>query len=202
MKKPKENAYQAYNRYINGESVGDIAFDLDVSETSIYNMITKVKEFEKWDSVSKITELDNIMHPNWLLAQRQLNNRRKGSVADYYLYAAVLHIYACRVHELFLLRIFGLEEDELQQEPENGYDVELNLYNWKEGKTLTKYPHNVIDAINDMRILHLNDDGHIIDVYDAVTDCDYKKNILRIKLTAKLKESFDDKLPDLKIQKI
>ena len=199
MKKPNKQTYEAYNRNVNGESVGEIAFELNVSETTVHNMINRVKEFEKWDSVPKITELGIIMHPKGIIAQRKFNKQRNGGVEDY-LYDAVLHVYSCRVYELFLLQIFGYGKDEFQQESENGYDVELNLQNWQQGKSLTKYPPKIIDAVNDMTILHLNDAGHIIDVYDAVQNCEYRKNILQINLTVKLKESFKKKLPDLKIQ--
>ncbi|SDI56640.1 hypothetical protein SAMN05421493_11831 [Pseudobutyrivibrio sp. 49] len=195
MKKPNENAYLAYNRYINGESVGDIAFDLDVSETTVNNSIKRVEEFEKWDSIAKITELDYIMHPNWLLAQQKFSSKYKGGCSAHFLYNAVLHIYSCQMHELFIFRAFGFDEKEFEKD----YDVEINLYGWKAG-TLTKYPQNVKDCINDMTILHLDDARHIIDAYDAVTDCTYHNNILRIKLSEKLKEGFESRLPQLKMK--
>lgn len=193
MKKPNENAYEAYNRYINGESVGDIAFDLDVSETSVYNMINRVNKFEKWDAIPKITAINKIMSPNWLLANPKFSAKYKGGSSAHLLYNAVLHLYSCHMHELFILRALGFDEKE--------YDVEINLYGWKAG-TLTKYPQNVKDCINDMTILHLDDFRHIIDVYDGVTDCTYHNNILSIKLSDKLKEGFERRLPEQKMKNI
>ncbi|NEX00443.1 hypothetical protein SAMN04487829_0010 [Pseudobutyrivibrio sp. NOR37] len=195
MKKPDERAYIAHERYNNNESVGDIAYDLNVSETSIYNMIHRVDEYEEWDSIPQITNITEIMLPSGFIKNLSYSKKNGCSVKERLLFHCILNIYVRRINALAIMKRFGIETSEFEGQimSNNGHDVEINLYGWEAG-TLSRSPQKIVDCVREMNIIRFDTVENIIKKYKAVEKCIYKHKILSVKLSEELKKDIDNLL--------
>ena len=184
MKKPTDKAYATYDRYMKGDKIDDIAFELDISNSQAYKNIERVREYEHYNNYPKMTELIKTKFGVTHLSGRKLNTEY---VQISVLFDALFTIYMLKIVKIRMLD--ALEDRDMIHnihEETDGFDVVINLQAW-ENKTLTRYVAKFQKKLETLTISFFSGAYKSERPIKVFHDVEFKDRILKVNFSEDLK---------------